>query len=189
MTDSSKLSEVLLGLGSSQGDREDFLKKAVKQLRKENYVTSVSSVYETAPVGPAKNTFLNCCMILKTSKNPDELLAEILLIEKQNDRTREVRWGDRTLDVDILLWIDPTEAPRIVQKNDLSIPHPRMLERSFVMTPALEIAANWVHPIKRCPLADLASTDPELEKDSLDLCLGSVVSNSPRPFQNHQPSP
>jgi 2-amino-4-hydroxy-6-hydroxymethyldihydropteridine diphosphokinase len=139
---------VLLGLGSNLGDRVALLREAVAGLGDE--VAAVSDVYETDPVGgPDQGTFLNLVVLLRTTRSARDLLALGQHLEAEADRVREVRWGPRTLDVDVL-WIEGEE----VDQPDLVVPHPRMLERAFVMVPLADVApdvvpAGWVRPPER----------------------------------------
>ena len=112
-----------LGIGSNLGDRL----AAADGVR----VTAVSPVYETAPVGgPVQDDFLNAVVAIETELGPHELLAECAAAEAAAARVREVRWGPRTLDVDVL-WIDGYSST----DPDLTVPHPRMTERDFVLAP------------------------------------------------------
>ncbi len=131
-----------LGLGSNLGDRLAFLREAVESL---TGVVGVSSVYETDPVGGpgGQGAYLNLVVELDTTLSARELLGVCHRLESAANRVRQEHWGPRTLDVDIL-WTDgdPIDEP------DLQIPHPRMLERRFVMAPLAELApdvvpANW----------------------------------------------
>lgn len=129
---------VLLGLGSNVGDRRAHLVAAVTGLGDE--VATVSDVYETAPVGgPEQGLFLNLVVALRTARPARELLAVAQALEADAERVRTVRWGPRTLDVDIL-WIDgETHA-----EPDLEVPHPRLFERDFVMVPLADVAPDLV---------------------------------------------
>jgi len=103
-----------------------------------------SDFIETAPVGPIpQGAYLNAAAILETSLEPVALLARLLDIERAQgrDRAREGRWGPRTLDLDLLLYAD-----RIVDQPGLTIPHPRLAERAFVLIPLAQIAPDWVVP-------------------------------------------
>jgi 2-amino-4-hydroxy-6-hydroxymethyldihydropteridine diphosphokinase len=127
----------ILGLGSNLGDRRDHLRAAVDSLPG---VVSVSDLYETEPVGgPEQGPYLNLVAVVETDLTPRELLALCHRLESAAERVRDVRWGPRTLDVD-LLWVDtgPVDEP------DLQIPHPRMHQRRFVMAPLLEVAPELV---------------------------------------------
>lgn len=120
-----------LGLGSNIGNRELQLNEAIKILHAYQgiQVTQVSHIYETEPVGYTNQPkFLNLCIEIETELNPQSLLKCCLATEQQLHRKREIRWGPRTLDVDILLFGD-----QIIEQDNLSVPHPRMKERSFVL--------------------------------------------------------
>lgn len=124
-----------LGLGSNEGDRLAHLRFAVAQLEPLGSVEAVSSLYETAPIGgPEQDPFLNAAVVLDTELSPDELLSELQAIETEAGRQRRVRWGPRTLDLDILVW-----EGEAVKTKDLSIPHPRAAERQFVLEPLAEV--------------------------------------------------
>jgi 2-amino-4-hydroxy-6-hydroxymethyldihydropteridine diphosphokinase len=127
-----------LGLGSNLGDREGELARAVAALPD---VVAVSSLYETAPVGgPAgQGPFLNLVVELDTELAPRQLLEVARRLETAAHRRREVRWGPRTLDVDVLLVGD-----EVVDDADLVVPHPRMWERRFVVEPLAELAPELV---------------------------------------------
>jgi len=128
-----------LGLGSNLGDRRRYLRDAVDLLGSD--VVAVSPVYETAPVGgPAgQDPYLNLVLELDTELSPRQLLSVCHRLEAAAERVRSVRWGPRTLDVDVL-WIDGVEA----DQPDLQVPHPRMAERRFVMAPLRDVAPDLV---------------------------------------------
>lgn len=129
---SSSTVTAYLGLGSNIGDRREVLRRAVGAL---DEVTVVSPVYETDPVGGvAQEAFYNIVVELETRLDPHQLLARGLELEQDEGRVRTVRWGPRTLDVDVLLYGD-----RRIDTAELVIPHPRMHERNFVMVPLLDI--------------------------------------------------
>lgn len=104
-------------------------------------VTAVSSWYRTAPIGPPQPDYINGCATIETSLTPLALLDTIRAIEAEFGRERRERWGARTLDLDVLLYDD-----LIVNLPTLQIPHPRMLERAFVLVPLAEIAPHWIEP-------------------------------------------
>ena len=121
-----------LGLGSNLGDRRRYLRSAVGAI---DDVVAVSPVYETDPVGgPEQGAFLNIVVEVHTIRTPTELLALCHDLEADADRVRELRWGPRTLDVDVV-WIDGYQSDDPV----LSIPHPRAHERNFVMRPLFDL--------------------------------------------------
>ncbi len=130
-----------LGLGSNLGDPRSYLREAVESLGES--VVGVSSLYETEPVGgpDGQAAYLNLVVELDTDLTPRALLGVCHRLESAANRVREERWGPRTLDVDIL-WTDQGA----VDDPDLQIPHPRMLERRFVMAPLAEVAPDVVPP-------------------------------------------
>ena len=128
---------VYLGLGSNLGNRLEYLQLAVSNLPD---VSKVSPVYETAPVGgPDQGPYLNCVVQLKTELTGQDLLVECQKQEKLADRIRKERWGPRTLDVD-LLWIDG----EVIEEENLTVPHPRMKERGFVLIPLRDLDPTLV---------------------------------------------
>lgn len=133
---------VALGLGSNVGDRHAHLEAALRALRAEVDVVAVSRFVETEPVGgPPQGAFLNAAAVVDTALRPRELLELARRLEDAAGRQRGVRWGPRTLDVDLLLYGD-----EVVDESDLVIPHPRLHERGFVLDTLAEIAPAWVHP-------------------------------------------
>ncbi len=133
-----------LGLGSNLGDRLATLQRAADLLDAEPGVTLVASsrVWETDPIGgPPQPDYLNVVLRIETDLTAHELLAAGQRVEASLGRVREVRWGPRTIDVDIELFGDET-----VDDPDLTIPHPRMLERAFVVLPLLELEPDPVLP-------------------------------------------
>lgn len=129
--------DVYLALGSNIGDRESYLIKAIKRVNKNEYiqVENISSIYETDPVGFTDQAqFLNMVVKIKTDLSAIELLVELQKIEKELDRKREVKWGPRTLDLDILLFNHEN-----IEAEELIVPHPRMQERAFVLIPLYEL--------------------------------------------------
>jgi 2-amino-4-hydroxy-6-hydroxymethyldihydropteridine diphosphokinase len=132
------VTRAFLGLGSNVGDRERFLRDAVATLGPA--VRAVSDVYETEPVGgPDQGLYLNLVVEIESDMTPRELLGLCHRLEGAADRVRTVRWGPRTLDVDVL-WIDGVE----LDSPDLQVPHPRMWARRFVLAPLAELAPDLV---------------------------------------------
>ena len=126
-----------LSLGSNLGDRLDHLSKAVTALANQPKirVLKVSSVYQTKPVGgPEQDDYLNAVVKIQTELSPLELLGITQSIENNQGRVREVRWGPRTLDIDVLTYGD-----LISTDEKLTLPHPRISERAFVLVPFFEI--------------------------------------------------
>lgn len=131
------MTRAFLGLGSNMGDRVGYLQAAVAAM---SDCVAVSGVYETDPVGgPDQGPFLNVVVELDTALSARGLLELCQRLEASADRVREVRWGPRTLDVDVL-WVDG----ETVDEADLVVPHPRMFERAFVMVPLGELASDLV---------------------------------------------
>ena len=127
---------VVLSLGSNQGDRLAMLQGAVETLADtpDFELLSVSAVYETDPVGgPAQPDFLNAVVIGEGPQSPRTMLERALAVETAYDRVRDVRWGPRSLDVDVIAVGDLT-----VDDDDLQVPHPRAVERPFVLVPWLD---------------------------------------------------
>lgn len=133
-----------IALGSNLGDRAAHLRGAIQAMNAlpDTRVAAESKVYQTAPVGPpGQGPYLNAAVQLDTSLEPHALLNELREIEKQHGRERREKWGARTLDLDILLYDD-----RVIDTDTLTIPHPHMHERDFVLKPLCDIAPDLVHP-------------------------------------------
>ena len=134
-----------IGLGSNMGDREEYLKGAIRAIDslEDVRVCQQASILETEPYGYLEqDPFLNTVISVETLLEPEELLARLMQIEKDAGRTREIHWGPRTLDLDLLLYDD-----RILTSPDLVIPHPGIEKRKFVLDPLCEIAPYEVHPL------------------------------------------
>jgi 2-amino-4-hydroxy-6-hydroxymethyldihydropteridine diphosphokinase len=144
----------LLGLGSNLGDRRRYLADAVDSIEG---VVAVSPVYETDPVGGpgGQGPYLNIVVVLETDLDARALLGVCRRLEAAAGRVRAERWGERTLDVDVL-WVEGTT----VDEPDLVVPHPRMWSRRFVMAPLADVAP------------DLAPDDWELAAEGEVRCLG-----------------
>lgn len=138
-------SNVFIALGSNQGDRELNLLRAVAEIGRlaQTRITALSGFYDTEPVGPVEQpNFLNAVLRVETSLSPCQLLTELQRIETGVfRRKRDVQWGPRTMDLDILLFGD-----LILDGEGLVIPHPRLHERRFVLVPLAEIAPDRLHP-------------------------------------------
>ena len=148
--------DAYIALGSNQGDREQNLLQAVAEIGKlpDSRVTGLSPFYETSPVGVTDQpAFCNAVLRLSTYLPPVELLLHLQMIEnKVFKRSRSIRWGPRTIDLDLLLY-----ANLVIASDDLTIPHPRMSERRFVLEPLCALAPELIHPVLGSTVAELLS--------------------------------
>jgi 2-amino-4-hydroxy-6-hydroxymethyldihydropteridine diphosphokinase len=144
---------IYLGLGSNMGDRKRHLQDAIDSFPPEVHCLLFSSVYETRPVGYTEQTsFLNQVVMAETKMTPLPLLDHLKFIESKLGRQPTFRFGPRSIDIDILFFDDLVqETPR------LTIPHPRMHERSFVLVPLAEIAPGFIHPVLKKRIKDLSA--------------------------------
>lgn len=152
------MARAFLSLGSNVGDRLSYLRlatAAVAQLPKTTIVT-VSSIYETEPIGKKDQPdFLNAAIELKTGLSPRELFVMIKEVEVQLGRTTTERWGPREIDLDLLYY-----DSLIFDDVKLRIPHPEILKRRFVLIPLAEIAAGLIDPVHQRSIHDLLQTCP-----------------------------
>ena len=156
-----------LSIGSNMGDKEEYLNEAVQEFYNDDNcrVNAVSNFVETKPYGPVEqDNFLNGCVEIETIYSPRELLDRIHEIEDINDRTREVHWGPRTLDIDIVLF-----GEEVVDEPDLKIPHIEMHKRAFVLVPLNQIAPNALHPVFKKTVQQL---NDECDDDTVSKCEG-----------------
>jgi 2-amino-4-hydroxy-6-hydroxymethyldihydropteridine diphosphokinase len=126
-----------IALGANLGDRESSLKEAIRRLDAEAGISveSVSPVYETAPVGYTDQpSFLNMAIRVETRLEPIDLLRRLLAVEQEMGRVRDIRWGPRTIDLDLLVYGDT-----LLETQELTLPHPRIGERAFVLYPLRDI--------------------------------------------------
>lgn len=155
-----KWNKVYIAAGSNLGDKEETLKEAIDKIdkRKDCVVTKVSNFYTTDPVGyEDQDQFVNCVFEIDTLQTPSELMNTLLEVEKDFKRERIIRWGPRTLDLDIIFYNDI-----ISYDEHILIPHPRAHERQFVMKPMCDINPYYVHPIYRKRVMDISSELGEL---------------------------
>jgi 2-amino-4-hydroxy-6-hydroxymethyldihydropteridine diphosphokinase len=137
------IARAYLSLGSNIGGREAHLRAAIEQLALHGNLVRVSSLYETEPVEFTKQAwFLNCALALDTGESAGELLQTALSVEHEMGRQRTQDKGPRSIDIDILLF-----DQLVVSEKGLTIPHPGMAERRFVLEPLSEIAPDAVHPV------------------------------------------
>ncbi len=158
---------VYVGLGSNLADPEEQLKRALYELAEipDTHLIACSCFYESRPIGPADQPdFLNAVARLETALGAAELLRELQRIEDAHGRKREVRWGARTLDLDLLLYGD-----EIIDTPQLQVPHPEMVRRNFVLYPLLELEPDLEIPgegkllmlIHNCPPEGLRQYESE----------------------------
>jgi 2-amino-4-hydroxy-6-hydroxymethyldihydropteridine diphosphokinase len=147
---------VYLSLGSNVGDREARLRDALVKLATIGSVVALSSFYETEPVEFTQQPwFLNCALALETGKTPQQVMAAILGIEEEIGRRRMQKKGPRSVDIDILLF-----DGAIVDSSDLTIPHPALHQRRFVLEPLAEIAPEVLHPVLKKTIRELRDALP-----------------------------
>lgn len=137
--------EVYMLLGSNLGDRELMMRQAIEKIEtKIGVVSAKSAYYETEPWGNTDQpAFINMAIAVQTRLSAIEVLETALNIEKELGRTRLVRWGSRTIDIDLIFYADEI----IDIEGKLSIPHPEMQNRKFVLVPLAEIAPDFTHPV------------------------------------------
>jgi len=147
-----------VALGSNLGDREAAIRSAVDALDRSAglAVTAMSALRETSPIGaPGQGRYLNAVVRIRAFLTPHRLLERCLIIEAAHGRDRrdEPRWGPRPLDLDVLLY-----GEEIIDGPDLTVPHPRMHERLFVLEPMAEIAPALIHPVLGRTMESLCQT-------------------------------
>ena len=148
-----------VAVGSNLGDRWSRLALAARLLRVPGVAVSrASRVWDTAPVGPPQPRYLNAVLELETTRTPRALLALLQSVEQAAGRTREVRWGARTLDLDLLLHGDA-----VVREPGLLVPHPELARRRFVLGPLAELRPDLVVPGAGATVAALLEAAPPLD--------------------------
>ena len=132
-----------IALGGNLGNSRRILSEAIARLGQtaQIEVTARSHFYRTAPVGPPQPDYINACILVRTTLSPMLLLHQLLAIESQFGRVRQERWGARSLDLDLLFYGD-----RTIDIPGLTVPHPRLQDRAFVLVPLMDIAPSWRHP-------------------------------------------
>ncbi|MBN1272515.1 MAG: 2-amino-4-hydroxy-6-hydroxymethyldihydropteridine diphosphokinase [Candidatus Aminicenantes bacterium] len=147
-----KISDCFLCLGSNLGKREKNLARARNLLQKEGVmIVSRSSLYETEPVGVGEQPwFINQVLHVRVRHTPKHFLHLVLEIERKIGRQQKGKGEPRVIDIDILLY-----GETVMKTKDLSIPHPRLSQRNFVLIPLVEIGSQIVHPVKKKTMADL----------------------------------
>lgn len=161
MLNKEKLHDVYLGLGSNLGDRGENLRHAMEEIEKRiGKVVAISAFYVTEPIGfSSDNTFLNAACHAKTKLSPMDILHITQQIEREMGRKSKSYnkvYSDRTIDIDILLYDD-----NLADTEDLILPHPHMHQRSFVLLPLAEIAAEVIHPVLHKTISELKEESQE----------------------------
>jgi 2-amino-4-hydroxy-6-hydroxymethyldihydropteridine diphosphokinase len=150
--------QLFLSLGGNLGNTREIFEGAYPLIEKKiGKIAVYSSIYQTEAWGPIPQAdFLNQVILVSTSLTPQACLTEMLAIEKEFGRERKERWGPRTLDLDILYYSDV-----VIAEADLAVPHPRIAERKFILTPLVEIAPDFKDPALLKTMSELldACTD------------------------------
>ena len=144
---------VFLGLGSNLGDRLANLEQGLRNLGERIRLVKCSSIYETEPWGFAEQpAFLNCVVQGEASASPEGVLQTLKEVEQRVGRRATFSWGPRVFDADLLFY-----GSRIVNLPQLTVPHPRIQERAFVLVPIVEIAPDFVHPLMGMTMETMAA--------------------------------
>jgi len=148
-----KYNVVFIGVGSNLGNREENIKKAILKTSElpQTSVLATSSIINTKPIGKRDQPdFLNCIIKIETKYTSNGLLTELQNIESDMGRIRKEKWGPRVIDLDILFFND-----EIIETEDLTIPHPEILNREFILYLMKEIIPKFVHPIEKKTIEEL----------------------------------
>lgn len=150
--------DAYIGLGSNLGDRIRNLEGALQRFGSIGVLKAVSSTYETKPWGvdEYQPRYLNQVAVVQTTLDPLEIVTELLAIEYAMGRVREEKNASRTLDLDLLL-----HGQTVLEASGVTVPHPRMHERAFVLIPLVEIAPELLHPVLNRTIRDLAADSDE----------------------------
>ena len=154
----SQKARAFIGAGANLGDPIRQIRQAKDALQKSPGVKflGASSLYRTQPMGPiAQPSFINAVFSLECGMSPKDLLALLLSVEEKMGRVRKERWGPREIDLDLLFY-----GAMVISEQGLEVPHPRLHERRFVLTPLVEIAPDVVHPVLKKSASDLLAALP-----------------------------
>ena len=156
--------QVVLGLGSNVGDGRRAFSDCLAALGVEGRVIALSRVWRTRAIGPTQPDFLNAAVLIDWVAGPRRLLDRCRELELAagRDRAQEVRWGPRTLDLDLLI-----AASAVCRGPNLELPHPRLHQRRFALEPAAEVAPDWVHPLLGQTIEELAEDARQREPDAI----------------------
>ena len=153
---------VYIGVGSNLGDKVGNCRRAIEAIVSDgrNRIVQCSPLYQTEPVGKKdQDWFVNGVFAMETSMEPGDLLDFLLTAEKRMGRVRRERWGPRVIDLDILIF-----GQRVIDEGGFQIPHPRLHERGFVLTPLRDIAPDLVHPLLGKTISQILAELPGEEK-------------------------
>ncbi len=146
---------IAVGLGGNLGDPAHTFNLALEVLSQEPqwYLQKVSSFYQTPAFGPPQPDYINACALFEVESTPHQVLKVLQSVENKFGRVREIHWGPRTLDLDLLFY-----DQLIVGTADLTLPHPHMAERGSVLVPLAEIIPYWVHPQNQQTVLELKNS-------------------------------
>jgi 2-amino-4-hydroxy-6-hydroxymethyldihydropteridine diphosphokinase len=155
------MNNVYFSIGSNIGNKKENLKNAINLLQKNNInIKKISSVYKTEPIGIKKQPyFYNICVKAKTDLTPQKILKIIKKIEKKLGRTKNIKWGPRIIDIDILFYNNI-----ILYAKNLKIPHPEIKKRKFVLIPLYEIDKKIYHPVEKKTIKNMLKNKNLKEK-------------------------
>jgi len=151
-----------IGIGSNLGDKLYYCEKAISEILKidRHKLLAKSSLFQTEPIGyTSQDWFVNGVIKIETDLEPSELLQTLKTIEAQLGRTETLRWGPRTIDLDILFFDDIQ-----IQTGELKVPHPHIQDRKFVLIPLAEIDRNLIHPVLKRTIQELLDDFKEDQK-------------------------
>jgi 2-amino-4-hydroxy-6-hydroxymethyldihydropteridine diphosphokinase len=135
--------KAVVAIGSNSGNRKENIRTALKSFASFCHIDKYSKAYKTKPYGNKNQPdFINMAVLIETSLSPTELLDKLLEIETHLGRERTIHWGERTIDLDIIFYDN-----LVIQTENLTIPHPDMQNRDFVLKPLMDICPDWEHPV------------------------------------------